>query len=236
MVGLSQIMSIGNTYRPVDGSLVPWERRWLPLDTDREDSDLGTGFLESWRELLGISPQDGPKRIEELLGFRCLVLCGEPGMGKSKALELHRAQIEEKARQKGEFYSRSFREAIDPAHLLLDLKTSSQWQKWTGGSELMVVIDGVDEGLALASHFVSVLTAELRSQPVERLQLILVCRDAEWPVEEGQALMRLWPPEQVGRFQLQRLRHSDAEMAARHWGLSEADAAAFMSADRKSVV
>ena len=217
-------------------NLVPWERRWLPLDADREGAVQSTGFLESWEEISGVESKDGPKRLEELLRFRCLVLCGEPGMGKSKTLELHRHDIEDKARHRGEFYARSFREAIDPFHLLQDLKCSSQWQKWAGGSELTVVIDGVDEGLAMASNLVSVLTAELRSQSVDRLWLILVCRDAEWPAEEGRALMELWSGDQAGRFQLQRLRYSDAEMAARRWGLSEAEAAAFMLAVQEAAV
>ena len=236
VVGLSKIMSIENPNLPNDGSLVPWERRWLPLDTEREDSELGTGFLESWREELGISSQNGPKPIEELLGFRCLVLCGEPGMGKSSALEVARPLIEEKARGAGELYWCSFRQAISPAHLLQDLKGSLEWQKWLAGGGLTVVIDGVDEGLALASNLVLVLTNDLRNQPVERLRLVLVCRDAEWPAEQGRTLMKLWPAEQAVRFQLQRLRHSDAEMAARHWGLSEVDAVAFMSAVQTAAV
>jgi len=150
-------------------------------------------------------------------------------MGKSKALELHRAQIEEKAHQAGELYWRAFREAINPQHLLQDLKGSSHWQKWILGGELTVVIDGVDEGLALAGHLVAVLTAELRDQPVARLRLILVSRDAEWPADEGRALMKLWSPEQVGRFQLQRLRFTHAAQAARQWGLSEPEVSAFLS-------
>jgi hypothetical protein len=214
----------------VDDCLVPWKRLWLPLDKETKWYAAGEGFLEDWDDIFGSRPADGPKHLDELLGLRCLILCGEPGMGKSKALELHRPQIEEKARQAGELYWRAFREAISPEHLLQDLKGSSEWQKWIAGGELTVVIDGVDEGLALAAGLVSVLTAELRDKPVARLRLILVSRDAEWPVDEGRALMRLWASEQVGRFQLQRLRFTDADQAARHWGLSEPEVEAFLSA------
>ena len=217
-------------------TLVPWERLWLPLDTESEERSSSSGYLENWEDIFGFPSKDGPKQLPELLSLRCLVLCGEPGMGKSKVLELCQPQIEEKARQAGELYWRSFREAISPAHLFEDLKSSTQWQRWIGGSELTVVIDGVDEGLALASSLISVLVADLRDQPVTRMRLVLVCRDAEWPVEEGRALMKLWPVEEVGRFRLQRLRYSDAEKAARHWGLSEADTAAFMSAVQGAAV
>lgn len=219
-----------------DRTLVPWERLWLPLDTEDEEKDLGSGFLEPWEDIFGFPSKKAPKQLLELLDLRCLVLCGEPGMGKSKALELHRPQIEEKARQAGELYWRSFREVIDPAHLIQSLKASAEWQKWLQGSELTVVIDGVDEGLALASNVILVLGAELRNLPVSRLRLILVCRDAEWPVDEGRELMKLWPEKEVGRFRLQRLRYLDAEKAARHWRLSEADTASFMSAVDVSAV
>jgi hypothetical protein len=110
------------------------------LDTESEERSLSTGFLENWEDIFGFPSKEGPKQLPELLGLRCLVLCGEPGMGKSKVLELHRPEIEEKARQAGELYWRSFREALSPAHLLQDLKTSAQWQKWIGGSELTIVI------------------------------------------------------------------------------------------------
>ena len=217
-------------------SLVPWKRLWLALDTFREPEIVSSGFLESWEDLFGLTSEKGPKEFEELLEFRCLVLCGEPGMGKSKALELSKNAIEQKARQAGNLYWRSFREALSPEHLLQDLKNSSEWQKWIDGSELTVVIDGVDEGLALASNFLAVLLGDLRDRPVERLRLILACRDAEWPVNEGRLLLGLWKPEQAGRFQLQRLRASDAEQAARHWGLSDQGTSDFMSAVHKAGV
>jgi hypothetical protein len=213
--------------------LIPWKRLWLDLDAPREQEIVSSGFLESWDDLFGLKSEKGPKELEDLLEFRCLVLCGEPGIGKSKALELSKNAIEQKARQAGNLYWRSFRDALSPEHLLQDLKNSSGWQKWIDGSELTVVIDGVDEGLALASNLLSVLVADLRDRPVQRLRLILACRDAEWPVNEGKLLLGLWKPEQARRFQLERLRASDAEQAARHWGLSEQETSDFMSAVHK---
>ncbi len=206
---------------------VSWRRFWRRLDAGLKDEFSGDGFLQNTMDFFGFRTPDSPDRLDELLDLRCLVLCGEPGMGKSTTLELHRAQIESNA--KGSLYWRSFRDVFNPALLLHDLKTSHEWTDWLEhGREIAVVIDGVDEGLALAINVVAGLEAELRGKPLERLRLILACRDAEWPEAEGQTLMSLWPPVQVGRFQLQRLRAADANMAAQHWGLSELDASAFM--------
>jgi len=218
-------------------TLVQWKRLWRPFDGRSKDVNDNDGFLVNSTDLIGFASPDDPKSLNELLDVRCLVLCGEPGMGKSKALEQSRPEIEKKAGHSGGgIYWRSFREAFDPAHLLQGLKTSVQWEQWIKGNELTIVIDGVDEGLALASNLITVFAAQLKNRPVERLRLILVCRDAEWPVEEGRALMSLWPAQDVSRFQLQRLRWSDALDGARHWGLSESEAADFMDRVQKQVL
>jgi hypothetical protein len=105
-------------------SLVPWKRVWLPLDREVKWSAADDGFLPDWDDILGFRSPDGPKPLDDLLDLRCLILCGEPGMGKSKTLELHRRQIEENARRSGDLYWRAFRETFGPEHLLQDLKSS----------------------------------------------------------------------------------------------------------------
>lgn len=215
---------------------VPWKRLWLRLDTDRIKGLPGEGFLQDLDDIFGLRLRNGLKLLSEILDIPCLILCGEPGMGKSTALTLCRPQIEHRARQSGGIYWRSFRDVLSPAHLLTDLKSSPEWAGWLNGSECILVIDGLDEGLALASNLIRVLTTELRGRPIERLRLILSCHDSEWPSAEGAALMELWPSDNRARFQLQRLRISDVEEAARHWGMSAAQTEAFMSAVREKAL
>ena len=128
-----QLMRRNNELTPVQSDLVSWQRLWLPLDSQEINRRHAAGFLESWEDVFGIRSSDGPRRLDELLGLRCLILCGEPGMGKSKALELQRHQIEQAARRQGEIYWRSFREALSPEHLIEDLKSSHQWKHWLDG-------------------------------------------------------------------------------------------------------
>lgn len=77
-------------------TLVPWTRLWRQLDVEaRAKEPLGDdGFLRRLGDSLGMELDDGLKSLDKLLGFRCLVLCGEPGMGKSSTLAWHRPQIE----------------------------------------------------------------------------------------------------------------------------------------------
>jgi hypothetical protein len=217
-------------------SPVPWKRFWRRIDVNGNDSLSGDGFLEVWRDVFGDGSHDSLKSLDELLDFECLVLCGEPGMGKSTALEQCRPQIQTDAEQAGSLYWRSCREVFGPEHLLQDLKCSRQWTDWLAGKSLALVVDGVDDGLAIAADFVSILMAELKSKPVDRLKLVLTCRDAEWPIADGEALMRLWSTHHCGRFQLQRFRAGDAEDAANHWGLSAAEVNGFMTAVKGKAV
>jgi hypothetical protein len=50
----------------------------------------------------------------------------------------------------------------DHPTVLSDLESSTEWIDWLAGRELRLVIDGLDEGLALAPHFLASLVADLR--------------------------------------------------------------------------
>lgn len=194
--------------------------------------------MQTFDDFFGFAHPEAPKRTEELLDHRCLILCGEPGMGKTSTLKLEGSVIRQRIEGAGGgLLWRSFREVFNPQDLLNELKTRPEWRGWCeGGRELSIVIDGVDEGLALSLNVVSGLVTELTGKPVDRLRLVLVCRDVDWPEAEGKRLLSLWPEEKGGRFQLLRLRASDAEVAAKHWGLSPDNTAAFMrEVDSKAV-
>lgn len=95
---------------------------------------------------------------------------------------------------------------------------------WT---KLTLVVDGIDEGLIRVPNFIPYLTAELRDLPLQRLQVILVCRTAEWSLAAGNQLLGLWnESDDNAVFELCPLRHQDARLAAQTWKL---DADKFMS-------
>jgi hypothetical protein len=56
--------------------------------------------------------------------------------------------------------------------------------------ELTVVLDGLDEGLIKIKDFLSFVTFEFRSGPVDRLRFIAACRTTDWPT----AARVPWPP------------------------------------------
>jgi hypothetical protein len=106
---------------------------------------------------------------------------------------------------------------------------TAKWNVWLSQPDapLTLVIDAIDEGLLRVPNFISYLNAELREAPLKRLQLILVCRTAEWSLAEGGQLISLWETEKADAvFELCPLRQQDAQLAAQAW---QVDADQFIS-------
>ncbi len=209
----------------------PWVRYWTPSNKSIQlgassfwggDSD---GFLADPEDKLLGAENRHLLSTERLLEPRpgCFVLCGEPGMGKSRALD---AALKTSANPHRIFLE--FRDIATWDQFCRQTFDSALWRNWREGSHLLsLVVDGVDEGLIKIDGFVGALTGALKlnAEPLARLQLVLACRSWEWPQSEGERLLALWPgavpkePEaqaQVvsGLYELCPLRDRDARLAA----------------------
>jgi hypothetical protein len=211
-----------------DELVFPWVRFWTPQNKSIQlgasgfwggDSD---GFLADPEERFLGSENRHLLATDRLLEARpgCFVLCGEPGMGKTRALE---AAI--KARPSSCEISLKFCDIPTWDYFLERTQRAKIWQGWREGTGLLVLtVDGVDEGLIKIDRFVGALAGMLRNEPVSRLQLVLACRSLEWPHGEGSRLLALWPsppePAQAtteiaaGIYELCPLRERDVRLAA----------------------
>ncbi len=210
-----------------------WRRYWQPIQGDPNHVVEDQGFLPDPEVLYSRLLIPKAFTLAELANHKCLVLCGEPGMGKSVTLEQVRATITESAGDQKLVFWRSFhRDLLSCEDLLQQLKDFPAWKSWIeNDSDLSIVIDGVDEGLVAAPQFVGRLITELRDGPIERLRLTLTCRAADWPKSEGDELLRLWPADSnTGVYSLKHLRAKDACEAARLWSGSEDRAKKFLHA------
>ena len=163
-------------------------------------------------------------------------MCGDPGSGKSTVLEQSRGVLENSQGQGGGMIWLEFREIPNDSVFARRTFESPAWKMWlNSASKLLLVLDGVDEGLLRIPNFVGYLASELRQVPIPRLRLVLVCRSANWPAIEGEQLISLWGHrEKPPIFELCPLRQCDAELAAKTWGI---DAHEFTQAVyRQSVV
>ena len=197
---------------------IPWTRFWCPLGGVIHCGDDNGGFLTDPEDKYGSIANPTVRRLSQLLPEAGpLVLCGEPGIGKSTELENVRAVLEGERDARGEVLRWIvFRDVADVTEFRRLTVDSPQWQAWrTGTARMTLVVDGLDEGLLRVPNFVNDLTALLKDEPVSRLRLVLACRTAEWPLEMGRRLLALWPERETEPFyELCPLRRKDSELAA----------------------
>jgi len=211
--------------------ILPWRRFWVPLGGAIHCGDNGAGFLTDPGEFYGkhINPNIS-SLIDLLPETGAIVLCGEPGMGKSTELTSVRAGLEAEAvADGGTCFWLIFRDIADLTDFRRLTVENATWQVWRNGSfRLTLVVDGVDEGLLRVPNFLNDLVALLRDEPLDRFRLILACRTAEWPIDTGRRLLDLWPSKQQELlYELCPLRRKDVEEAAR---AHECDPGVFLQA------
>lgn len=156
--------------------------------------------------------------FESISQIPCLALLGEPGTGKSTALESIRAGTagREEAR-----------------HLFVDLKKctserlldkylfeAAEFKEWRFSTDVLdLFLDSLDECLIHIDTVARMLVTELESCPRERLRLRIACRTAEWPELLSKELSKLWGEEGYRAYELAPLRRIDVAEAARIHGL-----------------
>jgi len=200
----------------------PWKRFWVPLDSQISCGFFGEGFLDD-PESEWSPNHEIARTLESLLATKCLILCGEPGLGKSVALEQAFPAVDYAAGGNASIIWVRFRDIPDSSAFTRRVFESSRWKSWIKSNEtLTLVLDGLDEGLIKIKDFVSFLTSELQSVPRDRLKLIIACRTADWPFAAGNELLRLFGFElSRSLWELCPLRRIDAELAAEGFGVQK---------------
>ena len=152
----------------------PWKRFWS-LRTGRLIMEP-SGFLLDPDGPHGNALNPDVKSFSDINAMPCLVLLGEPGIGKSTAVR------------------RAIRDTT-PNHLhFVDLKDHGSedrfvrtifegpwWQAWRqGDTHLTVFFDSLDEGLMRLLHFARVISAGLRdntdTSQLKRISVRIACR------------------------------------------------------------
>jgi hypothetical protein len=202
--------------RYISGQILPWKRFWVPWDGNFRCGDDGRGFLDDpdgvWGKI--VNPQ--ARSIDELLAFRCVILSGHPGIGKTVEIEQAHGRLRQQRPASEELFFFHCRSISGVEMLRCETVAHPRWlHARSAGSEIRLIIDGVDEGLRKVPEFVYALALILRDERLNRLRVALVCRSAEWDVEAGKNLMRLWAEkDRAGVYELCPLRQQDAENAA----------------------
>lgn len=200
-------------------SIYDWQRYWLD-STDGDRSLEPAGFL--------IDPEDersrwrvSANRLDEMAEIPCLVLLGEPGMGKTFCLKAERDRL--KAAGQATLFIELGRIASDAAlhHQIFEAPELKEWKE--GSNVLHLLLDSLDEGMlqikvvhrVLVQHFQAISDDTLK----DRLRLRISCRSADWPSSFTEELQDLFEKEGVAVRALAPLTRRDVLQAAGQEGL-----------------
>jgi hypothetical protein len=210
---------------PGQKQLSPWKRFWCRFGGPIHVGDQVQGFLTDPEGEYTKLYNPELFTLDQLATESCLILCGDPGIGKSTVIQQHKDALKSSLGERGNSILIDFRDVPSESAFTRWTFDSTDWQRWRASTDkLLLVVDGVDEGLVKIPGFVSFLTASLRNEPLDRLKLILACRSAEWPVNEGPQLISLFGNfEKPPIYELCPLRQCDAELAAEKNGLKPHD-------------
>ncbi|HEY2323977.1 MAG TPA: ATP-binding protein [Thermoanaerobaculia bacterium] len=188
-----------------------WRRFWCPrgqsISVDRD------GFLSD-PEPLRAYGQTPLKSLDELVHPGCLVLLGEPGIGKSTAISQEVARL--KQAQPAAYVFAPPLQSIDSSD---DLRKLFQRRALRGALRAnrptFFFLDPIDECRLRVDVFGDVLVEELRRLPIPTLRLRLVCRTAAWPESLETDLRSIWRAQgqAVEATELVFLRRRDVELA-----------------------
>jgi hypothetical protein len=193
--------------------LYPWTRFWY---SSTESLGPDDGFLVD--PTSGFSKYLHPQVISfsEIAQAPCLALLGEPGMGKTKAIEAEVKALEETGEQV----------ALIPLgrigseeRLVRKVFESQKFRDWLIGEHVFhLILDSLDEGRLSVEILHKVIVDELKERVTReqrgRLRLRITCRTAEWPHSMSKELSELWENE-AAIYQLAPLREIDAREAAK---------------------
>jgi hypothetical protein len=207
----------------------PWTRYWAPRDKMSLFAD--TTFAPDPGRLVAIGWP-----MHELSALRhvpLLVLLGQPGQGKSTAID---AEIES-LRAEGTATEKVDLAGVDSGILLKDdLRSSAALALWRDGAELHLFVDGLDRaqvGLRTLQH---VLQKELdaSASAAARLRVRIACRSADWEDGVAERLGGLWDtPDSEPTFllvELLNLTYGGFEIAAQAHNLDPAEVARELAA------
>ena len=194
-----------------------WQRFWCP----REVAYLLTpnGYLADPTEPTNAKFLAHLKANEHLVERSCLVMLGEPGIGKSTEMVALLKASKQNATSVGDkVHSVDLRSVGTEQRLNSKLFDGPEFKAWRDGTyRLHLFLDSLDECLLRVETVAAILADELQNWPLERLHLRIACRTAVWPNVLETALGNSWREESLGIYELLPLREVDVVHAAQNY-------------------
>jgi len=192
----------------------PWPRFWTAPGENIDD-----GFFSDRSSSIFARATDA-SLLSDLVDDPCLVLLGEPGLGKSHAVADAVAELRHAGHAVHLVELGAYEEGASLVGAIVD---SPAWREWRESDDvLFLFLDGLDEALLRVKAIHKRLIAELKTLggDIARLRLRISSRSAEWlPDFDGQLADVFGSADVPTRLALAPLRALDAAEAARAEGI-----------------
>lgn len=200
--------------------LYNWKRFWRPREGSINLSD--GGYLYDPDSEWGHIYNPEVVSFEKIANVQCLALLGEPGIGKSFAMQTERKAVDSKIEEEGgQSIWLDLRSYGSEYRLVRDLFESPTFSSWRNGThQLHVFLDSLDECLLKIKTLAALLVDEFKKYPSDRLYLRVACRTADWPDLLENGLKEIWGDEAYAVYELTPLRRVDVKEASNVNGLA----------------
>ena len=193
-----------------------WKRFWCPRDGSLSLADRGYLYDPDSEHSGVVNPS-----LVSSTAFsdcQCLVMLGEPGIGKSTEFEIFVQQTKDSAAASGDaVICIDLKEYQTDSRLIAEAFETAEVREWESGNNILhLFFDSLDEGRLEVRNIASILAGRIRrlTQHVGRLRLTITCRTAEWPVSLEETLHEVFGELAVQIVELAPLRRCDVIAAA----------------------
>lgn len=191
-----------------------WKRYWCPMGKNYNSDEYG--YTLDPEPTYGKSLNPDLVRLEDMKDVGCLILLGEPGIGKTYELEKF-IKLSSLNAQNNSHSVLSFDLHNYPSDYTLEQEVFKNpcLERWLNDkSTLILFLDSMDEGSLTIAHLANYLGNRFSQYPIDRLRLRIVCRTMDWPPSFTSKLQEIWMIANVKMLELVPLRKGDIIEAA----------------------
>jgi predicted NACHT family NTPase len=197
-----------------------WKRFWCPREGTVNLAD--GGYLYDPDAEWGRACNPDLVSLDSIYDVPCLVLLGEPGIGKSRELDKLKTFTDTKICNSNQTLALNLRTVTNLKEDLFKEETFINWLQ--GSYRLYLFLDSLDEGLLSIPTLATGLVDEFKKPKYQnhfgRLHLRLACRTFVFPTTLEEGIKDLWKETNLAIYELSPLRRTDVIKAAEIEGLS----------------
>lgn len=171
-----------------------WQRRWIPVYEGGSDRTGATAREREAQALWQLRFTTEGVLFGKIRHVPCLILLGEPGLGKSHFVEREEHRLSTYLKNSAdESILRNLAKSESGDGVQQLLFDNDRYRNWKAGTHrLTLFVDSVDQAGISVERVITIIRNELADADVSRLHLRLVCRDHDWSLTLANTLEHVW--------------------------------------------